>query len=333
MVQIVKKIQSIFVWGFIFVSWTISVDAKGDILDKATSIELKKILIESLSAFENDLQIGGSNFFVAGFIEQFKSSPDVPLSLDQLRKYLPNYLLRKFYQDGANGSDVMGKYTAASLNYFSRIRLLCGGPLLTESQAKPIRDKLLGLEKNIIDLLKEYNLQDYQKKDHFPEIARKIQIMIRSQILALTDPTCFTAPLEATPEKIVSIVDSYKSLLQDLLVNQINKEEFEAKYGITVNMAFSGDKNTPAEISYVFRIDSLPEIFMKILQILSPNIHQALSEPEIDSQLKPYRELYYRLEKEKEEFDTSNAKFIEKPATAQNLVKAYYQYLDLEIPK
>ncbi len=172
-----------------------------------------------------------------------------------------------------------------------------------------------------------------KKKDHFPKIVRKIQIIIRGQIHALTDPTCFTAPVEATPEKIDSIVDSYKSLLQDILVDRINKEEFESKYGFSVNSAFPGDKNIPAEIACIFRIDSLPEIFLKIIQILSPNIHRALSKPEIESQLKPYRELYYALEKEKEEFETSNAKYIEKPATAPNLVKAFYQYLELEIPE
>ncbi len=162
-----KQIHSIISLGLIFLSWMISVDAKGVILNNASSIEVKKILIESLSAFEKDLQIGGSNFFLNGFLEQFNSSSDMPLSLDQLREHLPNYLLRKFYQDGANGSYIMGKYTAASLNYFSRIRLLCGGPLLTESQAKPIRDMLFELEKKIIDLLKEHNLQDDQKKRSF----------------------------------------------------------------------------------------------------------------------------------------------------------------------
>lgn len=299
--------QAGFILIFFFAFLLVDAAAR---LDESSLNDISSLIEANLKPYENEVFLGDVSQFVDGFIHELKTLDELPLPLEEIKVFLPGFLLRYIYFDGNIINNIMGRYVAVSFVYNIQKRGWSGCPVFTQEQAQKRIPHLIQLEKQMITNIETWrnNISENNPytqidlNDILGSVMEQIQIGFGSQKRSLSDPTYPLAPIEINEQTVQTMQDDFAKLFEDIVNLKLSNEILEKKYPGLIRLSCLPENKIPPDIVLKFRLEAVPQAVAQMSGSFYPNQAPFKMDEIKNTALKEYAKRHHELSQQKNEF-------------------------------
>ncbi|MGI6456758.1 MAG: M56 family metallopeptidase [bacterium] len=222
------------------------------------------------------LTTGDEQGYVEGFIAGLKELEELPLTDEEVEKFVPGYHVKYLFNKRGLANFTIGKHSAYMLYRVTKARELSGDKTLTLEEATPYINRLDVMLNESIRIITPYlNQKAFESvvSETWDNTLGEIRNIIDSKKYSLIDPTYIDAPVSLTDQHVQSFVTEFQIAVDDVLSISTPIQELREKYP-DINF---GNEHLSEVVQGTLRIMSLADIFRQMYLKNVPSVISPVS--------------------------------------------------------